>query len=364
MKTLPRSIGVSLWAALVVGLPQLAPAQQQQRRQQSRPFEVLEKRILERFPEADKDKNGRITREEFQALQADLRKRGLGTSALGPNPTVAAAKYGPHERNVLDFWKADTTAPAPVLVFIHGGGFLAGSKDSVDPNAVDQCLAWGISFASISYRYSNQTIAPAPMQDGARAIQFLRSKAKEWNIDPARIAAYGGSAGAGISMWIGFHDDLARPDSADPIERQSSRLACLATQGGQCTYDPVVIREWIGGRAWEHPALRSLFGAQSNDDFEKPEIRKLATDCAAITHLTKDDPPIFMTYSEPDEPLPADARPGQGIHHPIFGHKLKEQMDKLGIECIYRHTSDGRQPPANVAMFEFFRDHLKPERGK
>lgn len=351
-----------LLAAAFAALPFQASAQRPQA--QTGPFAEMEKTILERFPEADKDKNGRISREEFQDLQADLRKRGLGPSALGPKPTVVAAQYGPHERNVLDFWKADTTGPAPVLVFIHGGGFVAGSKDQVDPYSISQCLKWGIAFASISYRYSNQAIAPAPMQDGARAIQFLRSKAQEWSIDPARIAAFGGSAGAGISMWIGFHDDLAKPDSADLIGRQSSRLACIATQGGQCTYDPVVIREWIGGRAWEHPALRSLFGVKTNEDFEKPEIRKLATDCAAITHLTRDDPPIFMIYSEPDQPLPADARPGDGIHHPIFGHKLKEQMDKLGLECIYRHTSDGQQPPPNQAMLEFFRDHLKPERGK
>jgi len=46
------------------------------------------------------------------------------------------------------------------------------------------------------------------MHDCARAIQFLRSKAARWNIDPKRIAATGGSAGAGISLWLGFHDDL------------------------------------------------------------------------------------------------------------------------------------------------------------
>ena len=81
-------------------------------------------------------------------------------------------------------------------------------------------------------------------------------------------------------------------------------------------------------------------------------------DASAITHLTKDDPPIVMYYNEPDAPLPADAKPGQGIHHPKFGHILKEKMDALGIECVYRHQDDGKQPPGNIAVMEFLRDHL------
>jgi acetyl esterase/lipase len=278
--------------------------------------------------------------------------------AVPPPPTFADVKYGPHERNVLDFWRADTKEPAPVLVFIHGGGFIAGSKADVSPNAIEQCMKWGISFASISYRYSKQAPYPAPMLDGARAIQFLRTKAAAWHIDPKRIGAYGGSAGAGISMWVGFHDDLAKPDSADPVERQSSRLRVVATQGGQTTYNPLVIKEWIGGRAWEHSALLRLFACTSFDDYNKPEVRKLAEDSAAINHYKKGAPPIFMVYSEPDQPLPADAKPGQGIHHPIFGKKLKEKADALGLEAVLRIPGDGKSP-ANQAMLEFLRDKLK-----
>ena len=77
----------------------------------------------------------------------------------------------------------------------------------------------GISVAAIRYRFvdGKDIIFPAPQHDGARAVQFLRSKAKEWNIDSDRVACYGGSAGAGISMWIGFHEDLADPTSDDPV---------------------------------------------------------------------------------------------------------------------------------------------------
>lgn len=323
--------------------------------------ELLQKIVLERYPECDKDKDGKISGAEWAALQQDLKKRGAGPAALSPKPTEANAKYGAHERNVLDFWKADTKDPAPVLVFIHGGGFLAGSKEGIMPQAILQCLASGVSFASINYRYSSQAIYPAPMMDGARAIQFLRSKAKEWNIDPKRIGAFGGSAGAGISMWVGFHEDLAKPDSSDPIERESSRLRCIATLGGQGTYDPLVIKEWIGLPPAQHPALLSLYGVKTFEDFSKPEIRKMASDAAAMTHLTKDDPPLFMVYNEADEPVPADAKPGFAIHHPIFGHKLKARMDELGIENIYRHTADKKLPPPPQAMMDWLVGKLKAE---
>ena len=55
------------------------------------------------------------------------------------------------------------------------------------------------------------------------SLQTIRSKAKEWNLDPERIACYGGSAGAGISLWLAFHEDLADPNSDDPIARQSTQ---------------------------------------------------------------------------------------------------------------------------------------------
>jgi acetyl esterase/lipase len=327
------------------------------------PPELLEK-LVKQYPQADTDRDGKLGAEEFRALREKPGKGKGQPPRATRKATFADVAYGPHERNVLDFWKADTQTPAPLVVHIHGGGFMAGDKAQVGAGNVEFFLQAGISVASINYRYSTQAPYPGPMLDSARAIQFLRGKAAEWNLDPGRVAAFGGSAGAGISMWLAFHDDLAKPGSSDPVERQSSRLACAGSMGGQSSYNPMVIREWIGGRAWEHPALVKLFGLDSKEDFEKPALKKLMDDSAAITHLTKDDPPVVMLYSEPDEPLPPDCRPGQGIHHPKFGHILKAKMDALGIECIYRHVADGKQPPANQTFLEFLRDHLlaKPAR--
>ena len=98
-----------------------------------------------------------------------------------PRPDVADLRYGPFARNALDLWKAPHppghSGPAPVVVFFHGGGFIGGDKKSVPAWLVDRCLAEGISVASASYRLSTEAPFPAPMLDGARAIQFLRHKA-------------------------------------------------------------------------------------------------------------------------------------------------------------------------------------------
>ena len=158
----------------------------------------------------------------------------------------ADEKYGPYDRNVMDVWLAESDKPTPVLVSIHGGGFRGGNK-SVRGDLLSQCLESGISVVAITYRLSDEAIAPAQFLDSARAIQFIRHKAEKWNLDPKKVAATGGSAGAGISLWLGFHDDLADPDNEDPILRQSTRLTCMSVSGGQTSYDPRFIRDLFPG---------------------------------------------------------------------------------------------------------------------
>ena len=283
-----------------------------------------------------------------------------------PAPDIKNAKYGPHTRNVIDLWKAKADTPTPVVVYIHGGGFRAGDKSSLSPALLAKCLDAGISVAAINYRLSDTAPFPAPMLDGGRAVQFLRSKAKDWNLDPARVAATGGSAGAGISLWLAFHDDLADPTSDDPVARQSTRLTCAAVQGAQSSYDPRWIKENIGGRAHEHPALQSFYGL-TDDELDSPKAHKLYEEASAMTYLTKDDPPVFLFYSEAKGPLPADAKPGQGIHHPKFGDALKAKMDPLGIACVVKHRDDYKGNPAGrdavaADMVAFFAQHFAPKK--
>lgn len=313
--------------------------------------------LLKRFPEADANKDGVLTEAEARAYRRQNRPQGNADAQRDrPTPTHANIEYGPHERNVLDLYLADSDKPTPLVIYIHGGGFVGGDKGGVNAGVIEKCHRSKISVASLNYRFVTTAPFPAPQRDSARAVQFLRAHATEYNLDPARFAAFGGSAGAGISLWLGFHDDMAEPDSRDPILRQSTRLVAVGSSGGQSTYDPNVIREWVGGRAFEHPSIYKCYGLESIDQMSDPKRQPLYDEVSAIKHLTADDPPVYMAYSEADAPLPEGARPGQGIHHPIFGHKLKAAMDRLGIENVYVHASQGRP---QVDMTDWLIDHLR-----
>jgi acetyl esterase/lipase len=270
-------------------------------------------------------------------------------------PTHENVKYGPHERNVLDVWLANSEKPTPVLVSIHGGGFRNGNK-SVSPDLLRKCLDAGISVVAITYRLSDQAIAPAQFLDAARAVQFVRHQAKDWNLDPKRIAATGGSAGAGLSLWLGFHDDRADPKSDDPVLRQSTRLTCMSVFNGQTSYDPRFIRDLFPGKdVYKESALAKLFDVDLNklDDLPK-EKYKLFEFVSPINHLTKDDAPAQLIYaSKLDTPITSQ---GIGIHHPKFGQALKERMDKLGVECEV-HPGVPRGESAELT-FSFIKKHF------
>src|SRR5207302_1964795 len=77
--------------------------------------------------------------------------------------------------------------------------------------------------------------------------------------------ATGGSAGAGISLWLAFHADLAQPDSKAVVARQSTRLTCAGLFGAQSSYDPPVTKKIIGGRAHEHGALLPFCGLSAGE---------------------------------------------------------------------------------------------------
>src|SRR5689334_1197386 len=102
-------------------------------------------------------------------------------------PDLKNEKYGPHERNVFDLYKAKSDKPTPLVIYIHGGGFKAGSKDQVSDKLIESCHKAGISVAAINYRYSQQAPFPAPFHDSARAVQTLRHRAKELNLDPGKF---------------------------------------------------------------------------------------------------------------------------------------------------------------------------------
>jgi arylformamidase len=247
-------------------------------------------------------------------------------------PTFSNVAYGPHDMNVLDFWKAEGAGQRPLLVYIHGGGWIGGDKKQ-NQDRILPYLEKGISYAAINYRLTGEAPLPAPVRDAARAIQFIRSKADEWQIDTNRIALTGGSAGACTSMWILLHDDLADPHSDDPVLRESTRVTAAAVSGGQTSIDPKVIEQWLGPNVLKHRMINMAVGETTIEDALKnyDKHRSRFVEFSPYNHVDGNDPPLFMSYGN-NMKLPSE-NAGHGIHHPVFGVRMKEKADQVGHEC-------------------------------
>ena len=149
---------------------------------------------------------------------------------------------------------------------------LLGQSDKADAPAklVAAMRANGVSVASVNYRYSTISPLPAPVHDAARAVQFLRSKAREWRLDARRFAAYGISAGGCTTLWLACHDDLADARSADPVARESTRLQCAVGMSPQTCLEPDIVTGWVGDQILNHPMIARAVGAKKGEDIRKP----------------------------------------------------------------------------------------------
>jgi acetyl esterase len=266
-----------------------------------------------------------------QARTADGTRRRMA-------PTHADVRYGTHERNVIDLYLAKSETPTPLVLYVHGGGFRGGDKSTVNQADLRSFLDLGFSLAAMNYRLTDSAPAPAQYLDCARALQFLRHNAAQWNLDGKRVASTGSSAGAGTSMWLAFHDDLADPSNPDPIARESTRLTCVAVTNGQSSYDPVFAQS-IGiprPNFDRHPFFLPFYGIEEQE-IDTPAAYAKYREMAPITFLTAGDAPVWMDYNRQNIPVTAESDVQLVVHHPLLGIELKRQMDALRIECIIQY---------------------------
>lgn len=288
-----------------------------------------------------------------------------------PEPTVADYAYGhDSERQTFDFWQAESDEPTPVVLLIHGGGWKAGDKTLYGASAIQPLLDAGISVAAINYRFIDQAMeqgveppVKACLHDAARALQTIRSKAKEWNVDPERVGATGGSAGACTSLWLALHDDLADPQSEDPVARESSRLSSAAVLGAQTSLDPKELREWIpnaiyGGHAFGFAGPGRDRAAEfelliSNRDKVLPWIKEYSP----IELVSSDDPPIYLDYPNQKQPPVLGQNEPDPTHSAVYGVKLAEKLHDLGVEAVLVYP--GSRETQYGSATEFLIEKLK-----
>jgi acetyl esterase/lipase len=345
------------------------------------------RRLLQRYPAADANKDGKLSLEEARAYRAKLagkseqiadaakeaanaaaqqpaRAAKKAKRAAGPEikPDHADLSYGPHPNNKLDLWLAKSEGPTPLVVFIHGGGFVGGDKSSASGAAIKQCLDAGVSFASINYRFRTEASINTVLRDSARAIQFLRYKAGEFRLDKTRIAAFGGSAGAGTSLWLAFHDDLADPKANDPVLRESMRLIAAASSAGQATYDILRWRDVLGSdeamRFYPQSTWPDFYGLTTLEEVHGPRGKELRADVDMLGLITADDPPVWLGASDRHDTL---ENKGDTNHSPKHSEAVKNRCDEVGVACVLKIGNAagavGEQSPV-----EFLLKHVRPER--
>ncbi len=190
---------------------------------------------------------------------------------------------------VLDVYIPPAKGPTPVLIEFHGGGFRGGDKlgrERTYPGLFGTLLQNGIACVAANYRLRPEYTMDDIHADGARVIQYVREHASQWNMDPSRVALAGGSAGAMLSGWLALHDDLAKPESDDPLERQSTRVSAWICHWGS----------------------------------------------APTEFVSPDDPPAFMLFAGPDDLTGADdPRLAPVAHSPLYGFLLEKAFKAHGV---------------------------------
>lgn len=246
--------------------------------------------------------------------------------------------YGPDRQQVLDLeLPAAGGGPAPVVVYFHGGAFVGGDKRPCVPHFVALLAARHIAVACVDYRLAPRATYPAPMLDGARAVQWLRAHASRYGLDPSRVALMGLSAGAGIALWVAMHDDLAQPDSPDPVLRQSTRVAAVVTGNAQATYDAAEIMRDLHTR--QVPKfLADLYGSGSVAALSDARYAAAERDASPTHNMHAGEPPVLAFYASRDDPgsLPPDASPADYIHHPAQGALLEKAARRTGADVTVR----------------------------
>ncbi len=256
-------------------------------------------------------------------------------SAQGIRATRHVYGKAAPEAQVLDAHLLVGDKPSPVLVQIISGGWTSNPPKETVAGQYEVYHKLGFSVVAVCHRtIDGDTSWPVPAEDVARAVQFIRLHADEWNVDPERIAITGRSSGGHIAMMVGFSEDRADPQSEDPVGRQSSAVRCVIEQGGPTDFVPHM-RALLGGEQrgpYLRGRLQALLGIEADQVGTERFYRRLHQ-ISPISMVDKDTVPVLMLYKGPEGVTSrADARLKWEVHTPISGLILAEKLQQLGVE--------------------------------
>jgi len=296
---------------------------------------------------------------------------GAPVDLAGLNARFSAdIEYGNQARNTFDIFLPDADTPTGLLIYVHGGGFTSGDKSAAYSGTlaehVQETLAQGVAYASINYRLLDTQDSEGvlkPLGDSRRALQFMRHHAQALNIDPTRIAMYGSSAGAGTSLWLAFHDDMADFSNLDPVLRQSTRIRAVAAIETQASYDisrwetdvfsdfGITIETLQAASPILTQRLLSFYGITDPTQFESEELAAYRADVDLLALMSADDPAMWLNNSQQSAAIPTTTL--HLFHHPFHARELREQANIVGLTNVSYIPTIGIEDPSNEGVMSF-----------
>lgn len=210
---------------------------------------------------------------------------------------------GGDEAQKLDLYVPEKPAdkPLPLIVHIHGGGWIGGSKF---PCPVAGMVLKGYAVASVEYRFSQKAKFPAQIQDCQAAIRWLRAHAKQYNFDTEHVGVVGGSAGGHLSALVGTSGGKKAFAPIGGNEDQSDRVQAVCDIFGPANFSTVVqqaaddknVKNIFAFNTPQDP-YSSLIGTKLDD---KPKAEAVSP----VHYVSKDNPPFLILHGTHDTLVP------------------------------------------------------------
>lgn len=335
-------------------------------------------RILERFPESDADDDGILTADEGRRFleerteEWEERRRNRGRGNRQRGPTHRDIAYGDSPQLRIDLYLApideDNPGATPLVIYFHGGQFISGNKGDIQIRS-QELLENGVSVASVGYRFAREDPFPASFEDAARAVQFLRLNADQYNLNPERFATAGQDAGANLALYVALHDDLAerpsteerasrneRDEDLDPYDEvglamQSTRVMGVVALDPLASFDPRYWREQGLPLNNHERYLPAWLGVNFLEPLNDPELIAIINDVSPAALVSEDDPPLLMISSFQD--LAIDEETSWTIMrlHPRQSQLIAEGMRRWGNRAVVRYRGMPNDPGTSSADF-------------
>jgi acetyl esterase/lipase len=271
------------------------------------------------------------------AAAAFLSRVSLAAEASRAPKNIAYVEGG-HEMQRLDLYLPRTPGPHPLIVWVHGGAWRAGSKQDMPLGGL---IAEGFAVASLDYRLSTVAPMPAQMHDIKAAIRFLRAHSADYGFDPKRFAVAGSSAGGHLAALTGTSNGNKELEGKLGANLdQSSDVQAIVSFFGASDLQTILGQSTEHGLSVRVPALQLLLGGQPD---EKPALAKLAS---PVAHANAHVPPLLLIHGDADPQMPFEqsreleaayrkaGRPVEFVVMPGSKHGGKEFFDAERLAIV------------------------------